>query len=68
MLGTAVVRVLRAVKGVGALIKDFFGVSVTCLLLRKLVADVSMAFAVLGDGLVIFVRFPAEMNGCRSAA
>ena len=68
VLGTAVVRALLAVRGVGALIWDFLGVSVSCLLLRKLVADVSIVLAVLGEGLVIFVRFPAEMKGCLRAA
>ena len=55
MLGTVpVVRVERAVRGVGALIMDFFGVSVTLVLrlLVKLVED-SSPLPVLGVGLVI---------------
>jgi len=57
-------RLLRAVSGVGALIKDFFGVSVKILLVRllvKLVDEVNNDFAVFGEGLVAFERFPAEM-------
>lgn len=72
VLGTVpLVRADRAVSGVGALIMDFLGVSVTCLLLRllaKFVVDDRRAFAVPGVGLVIFARRLAVMNGCRKAA
>ena len=75
MLGIAPVatRVLRAVSGVGALIKDFFGVSMRCLLLRlpvKLeVVDCNKERAVLlGVAGVGLGRLPAVMKGCRRAA
>lgn len=70
VLGTASVRELRAVSGVGALIIDFFGVSVTLVLrLPRLdEADWRNPFAVLGVGAVTFVRRPAVMYGCRNAA
>ena len=71
VLGTASDRELRAVRGVGALINDFFGVSVTLVLRlpRFDDADCRSAFAVLlGVGLVILVLRPAVMYGCRNAA
>ena len=70
VLGTARVRELRAVSGVGALISDFFGVSVTLVLRlpRFDEADCNSALAVLGVGLVTLDRRPAVMYGCRSAA
>lgn len=69
MLGRAPVATLalRAVKGVGALISDFFGVSVTCLLLRLLVnpevVEDSRVLAVLGEGFVILFRREAVTKG-----
>lgn len=64
VLGTtpAATRADRAVKGVGALICDFFGVSITCLLRLLNEEDDKRAFAALGDG-VIFVRRLAVMKG-----
>lgn len=63
------VRVVRAVRGVGALIIDFFGVSVTLLVREaKFEVEVSNAFAVPGVGLAILARRPAVMKGCRNAA
>ena len=69
VLGTASVRALRAVSGVGALMRDFFGVSVTLVLrLPRLEdADCSRVLAVLGVGLGAFERRPA-MYGWRNAA
>lgn len=67
MVGTAApdeTRLPRAVSGVGALIRDFFGVSVMVLLLRLLVklddAEFRSVFDVdaLGCGLVSFERLP----------
>ena len=66
--GTAfvVVRDVRAVRGVGALICDFFGVSVTCLVrLEKLVDDSN---ALAGEGLMTLVRRPPVTKGCLMAA
>ena len=68
-----VTRVVRAVSGVGALIKDFFGVSGTTLLLRLLEKAVDdepkNAFAVLGAGLATFARERTPvMYGWRRAA
>jgi len=59
------VRVVRAVRGVGALICDFFGVSVT-LETRELerLDDDSKAFAVAGEGLVTLPRRPALRKAC----
>ena len=60
-----VTRLARAVRGVGALIRDFFGVSITCLVLLLLKPDdegvdrVLVAFASL--------RLPANIKGCRMA-
>ena len=70
VLGTASVRELRAVRGVGALMRDFFGVSVTFVLRlpRFDEAVCSSVFAVLGVETTVFVRRPARMYGCRSAA
>ncbi len=70
VLGTASVRELRAVSGVGALMSDFFGVSVTLVLRlpRFDDADCSRAFAVLLGVAGTFVRRPADMYGCRKAA
>lgn len=75
VLGTVPVatRVLRAVSGVGALIKDFFGVSNKCLLLLLLVKldvvdcsnDRAVLLGVAGAGLG---RLPAVIKGCRRAA
>jgi len=60
-----VVRDVRAVRGVGALICDFFGVSVTCLaLLVRLEDDISV-FA--GDGLMTLARRLPVMKGCLMA-
>lgn len=68
VVGTALVVVLevRAVRGVGALICDFFGVSVTCLLrlLERLDED-SKVFP--GEGLTSLARLPVT-KGCRIAA
>jgi hypothetical protein len=63
-----VVREERAVRGVGAPIWDFLGVSITGLLLLALTADVINDFAVPVRGLGFFVRRPAAINGCRIAA
>ncbi len=65
----AEIRLERAVKGVGALIKDFLGVSVTVLLLRLPEADAvfNSDLAAPGEGLVAFDRFPANTNGWRNA-
>lgn len=62
-----VVRVVRAVRGVGALISDFFGVSITCLtrLLPKAEDEIEALGAMVAVGLG---RFPAVRNGCRNAA
>lgn len=63
------VRVVRAVKGVGALICDFFGVSVT-LETRELVRldDDKRAFAMAGEGLATLERRPALRKACCKAA
>ncbi|PSS30915.1 hypothetical protein PHLCEN_2v2540 [Hermanssonia centrifuga] len=65
----AEIRLERAVKGVGALIKDFLGVSVTVLLLRLPEAEAvfNSDLAAPGEGLVAFDRFPANTNGWRNA-
>jgi hypothetical protein len=64
-----VVREERAVSGVGALICDFFGVSVNGLLLLPLpVEDDNNDFAIPDGGLDGFDRRPAVINGCRMAA
>lgn len=65
----AVVLDPRAVRGVGALICDFFGVSVTCLvrLLVTVGAD-SSDFDVLEGVLVGLGRLPPATKGCRMAA
>ena len=65
--GTAfvVVRDVRAVRGVGALICDFFGVSVACFRLEKLADDSS---ALAGEGLTTLVRRPPVTKECRIAA
>ena len=71
VLGTASVREVRAVSGVGALMSDFFGVSVTFVLRlpRFDDADCSSVLAVLlGVAFGTFERRPPVMNGCRSAA
>lgn len=62
-----ITREVRAVRGVGALICDFFGVSVTCLarLLERLEDD-NNAFA--GEAPMVLVRRPPVTNGCRMAA
>lgn len=64
------VRVERAVRGVGALIMDFFGVSVTLLLrlLVKLAVEDSNVLVLPGVGLVILCRRPAATKGWRRAA
>jgi hypothetical protein len=65
--GTAfVVRDVRAVRGVGALIWDFFGVSVTCFVRLDKLADDKSAFA--GEGLMTLARRPPATKGCRMAA
>jgi len=58
---------MRAVRGVGALIWDFLGVSVVFDLLARLDAVDKRALAVAEDGVEIFERFPAVMKGCRIA-
>lgn len=78
VVGTAfpdVTRLVRAVSGVGALMSDFFGVSVRFLLDRldkPPVAELSSCLEALDGGgncgLVIFGRLPPVMNGCRRAA
>ena len=70
VLGTASVREVRAVRGVGALMSDFFGVSVTLVLRLPRFEDAvcRSVFAVLGVALTVFVRRPAAMYGCRRAA
>lgn len=62
----AVVREERAVRGVGALISDFFGVSLSVLFrpLFKFDED-RVVFVVDAGGLG---RRPAVTNGCRIAA
>ena len=52
----------RAVRGVGAPIRDFFGVSRTCLLLPPKVEELDFVTVVGG-----FVRRPAVTNGCLMA-
>ena len=59
-----VVRDKRAVSGVGALISDFLGVSVTCLFLPRLDND-DADFVLLDGG---FILRPAVTNGCLIAA
>ena len=59
-----VVRDKRAVRGVGALISDFLGVSVTCLFLLKLDNE-DVDFVLLDGG---FNLRPAVTNGCLIAA
>ena len=58
---------VRAVRGVGALIRDFFGVSVRFLLPRLPVkpedVDPRSDLEELGRGLVTFARFPADIKG-----
>ena len=61
LLADVVVRDDRAVRGVGALINDFLGVSVNCLL--RLPIEV-----VFGVGGGCFGRRPAVTNGWRIAA
>lgn len=63
-----VVRVVRAVRGVGALIRDFLGVSITCLTrLPASVDDERVAFGVVDAGGTLG-RFSAVTNGCLRAA
>jgi hypothetical protein len=60
-----VVRDVRAVRGLSALICDFFDVSVTCLaLLVRLEDDISV-FA--GEGLMTLARRLPVMKGCLMA-
>lgn len=59
-----VVRDKRAVRGVGALISDFLGVSGTCLFLPKFDNE-DVDFVVLDGG---FNLRPAVTNGCLIAA
>ena len=54
----------RAVRGVGALMSDFLGVSVTALARVLNVDDEGVAFGVFNEGLVL--RSPAT-KGCRKA-
>jgi len=58
---------MRAVRGVGALICDFLGVSVGFDLPVKLDAVDRRALAVAEEGVETFERFPAVMKGCRIA-
>jgi hypothetical protein len=62
-----VVREMRAVRGVGALIWDFLGVSVGLDRPAKLVAVDRRALAAADDGVDAFDRFPAVIKGCRNA-
>lgn len=55
----------RAVRGVGALIKDFFGVSFNCLL--RLPARLDDDSVLVVDAKT-FERRPAVTNGCLMAA
>ena len=77
VLDTFELAVLLALRGAGALIKLFFGVSVAAELLRELpTRDEELVFLLLGvdkprDGVCGMedgVCFPASMNGCLSAA
>ena len=61
------VREIRAVRGVGALIWDFLGVSVSLDLLVRLDAVDRRALAVVDEGDDTFERFPALIKGCRIA-
>ena len=66
----AFVRALRAVSGVGALICDFFGVSVGLLrpLPSTLFDEDKCPRGELGTVLLMIFAFrPAVMNGCRKA-
>lgn len=58
---------MRAVSGVGALIWDFLGVSVSLDLLARLDAVDRRALAVVDEGVEPFERFPALIKGCRIA-
>jgi len=58
-----VVREVLAVNGVGALICDFLGVSVTLVLDEE-----SKVLALAGEGVVILLRRPARRKLCCSAA
>lgn len=60
------VREDRAVRGVGALIRDFFGVSGACLLRPPLKLDDDSVFEVVDIGG--FGLRPAKTKGCRIAA
>lgn len=62
VVGTPFIAVLvvRAVSGVGALINDFFGVSVTCLGLLDEGVDRVLV-------VVVCLRLPDRMKGCRIA-
>lgn len=64
--GPFVVIVLeeRAVRGVGALMRDFLGVSVTCLFRRLKLDEEEAVFAVVVGG---FGLRPEVTNGCRIA-
>lgn len=69
VVGTALVVVLeaRAVRGVGALICDFFGVSITCLLrLVERLDEDSKIFP--GEELTTLTRLLPVTKGCRMAA
>ena len=68
VVGTAlVVLEVRAVRGVGALICDFFGVSIICLLrLVERLDEDSNIFP--GEGLTTLGRLPPATKGCRMAA
>lgn len=76
VVGTAfpeVTRLVRAVSGVGALMSDFFGVSVSLLerLEKPPDAELRSCLDALwggGCGLVILGRLPPVMKGCRRAA
>lgn len=60
MVGPPLVREDRAVRGVGALISDFLGVSVICLPRGPSVEDDGVDFGAIPGGLA---RLPDAMNG-----
>lgn len=67
VVGTPFIPALadRAVSGVGALIIDFFGVSVTCLGLVLKLDDEGVDRVLVTKGTCF--RLPANMKGCRMA-
>jgi len=60
VVGPPFVREDRAVRGVGALMRDFLGVSVTCLLRSPSVEDDAVDFGAIPGGLDLL---PDAMNG-----